>query len=240
MEFTGTPRPALRWHHAESELDDFVIVSFRVPPERLAALLPRGFAPMRFDWAAGGSGALVSAVGFRDRDFHFRFCPRVAIACGQINYRAYVTRDGEPGVWFFRTALDHPLVAVPRHLWGMPWRRTRIRITGDWGAEPRWELVAGDAECRAAGVQRYRPDGLGEGWLPLLTHPTTGWYRGRRSVGTYSVWHPVMEPVFLAATYARFRVFEELGLVEPGQEPHSVLGQASIHFDVHVPPRVSA
>lgn len=66
------------------------------------------------------------------------------------------------------------------------------------------------------------PDGLGDDWLPLLTHPTTGC------------------PVFLEAAHARFRLFEELRLVEPGQRPHSVLGQASTHFDVHVPPRVSA
>nr|BFE81370.1 hypothetical protein GCM10020093_039710 [Planobispora longispora] len=150
MTFSGTPRPRLRWHHAETELDDFAIVSYRVSAEALGRLLPAGFAPMEFAFD-GGAAAMVSAVAFRDRDFHFRFCPPAAISCGQINYRAYVTAGGEPGVWFFGTSLDHPVVAVPRLLWGMPWRRERIRITADWDAAPaRWRLDGDGVSCAAA------------------------------------------------------------------------------------------
>ncbi|WP_433380162.1 DUF2071 domain-containing protein [Streptosporangium sp. CA-115845] len=99
MAFNGTPRPSPRWYHARTELDDFAIVSYRVPTGALARLLPEGFAPAEFTFEDGGNGALVSAVAFRDRDFHFRFLPPVAIGCGQINYRAYVTTAGGPGVW---------------------------------------------------------------------------------------------------------------------------------------------
>ncbi len=83
----------------------------------------------------------------------------MAISCGQINYRTYVTardpgRQGYPnqdpdggadlggtardrlGVWFFGTSLDHALVAVPRLLWRMPWTRSRISIAANWSATP--------------------------------------------------------------------------------------------------------
>ncbi|MBG0830904.1 DUF2071 domain-containing protein [Planomonospora sp. ID67723] len=245
MTFSGTPRPRLRWHHAETELDDFAIVSYRVPAGALARMLPAGFAPMEFAFADGETSAMVSAVAFRDRDFHFRFCPPAAISCGQINYRAYVTADGEPGVWFFGTSLDHPVVAVPRLLWGMPWSRARIGITADWDAAPaRWRLDGDGARCEAAELAAPPEtlDGFtGEShWMAMLTHPTLGWYRRRDGrVGTYSIWHPPMRPRHLAASSARFHVFEELGLTAPESEPHSILAQESIHFDVHTPPRRS-
>ncbi|WP_449065867.1 DUF2071 domain-containing protein [Planomonospora algeriensis] len=240
--FGGTPRPRPRWYHAETELDDFAIVSYRVPAETLARLLPAGFAPVEFAFT-GGSAALVSAVAFRDRDFHFRFFPPAAIDCGQINYRAYVTAGGRKGVWFFGTALDHPLAVVPRWLWDMPWRRGRIEITADWEASPaRWRLAGGDARCEAAEAAEppSRLDGFtGEAhWMEELTHPTLGWYRRRDGrVGTYGIWHPPMRPRYLTARSARFGVFERLGLITPGCEPHSILAQRRIHFDIHTPPR---
>ncbi|MEU0485423.1 DUF2071 domain-containing protein [Streptosporangium sp. NPDC006013] len=75
----------------------------------------------------------------------------MAIGCGQIDYRVYVTTAGEPRVWFFCTGLDHPLVAVPKWLWGMPWDRTRIDIAASWEAAPaRRRLEAANAACEAA------------------------------------------------------------------------------------------
>ncbi|MER6177538.1 DUF2071 domain-containing protein [Streptosporangium sp. NPDC001681] len=242
MAFNGTPRPSPRWHHARTELDDFAIVSYRVPTGALARLLPEGFAPAEFTFEDGGNGALVSAVAFRDRDFHFRFLPPVAIGCGQINYRAYVTTAGGPGVWFFCTGLDHPLVAVPKWLWGMPWDRTRIDIAASWEATPaRWRLEADNAACEAVGTgaRSVRLDGFdGEHeWMAMLTHPTLGWYRRRDGhIGTYSIWHPPMRPRHLTAVSARFRVFEQLGLTTPDSVPHSILAQRRLPFDIHTPP----
>jgi hypothetical protein len=242
MTFNGTPQPRPRWFHARTELDDFAIVSYRVAAEALARHLPEGFTPAKMDFD-DGPGALISAVAFRDRDFRFRFLPPVAISCGQINYRAYVTAYGKAGVWFFGTRLDHPVVAIPQHLWGMPWRRDRIRVEADWQGEPaRWRLEAGDARCEAveSSGTPTRLDGFaGEAdWLDRLTHPTEGWYRRRDGrVGVYSIWHPPMRPRYLTATSARFPLFERLGLITAETAPHSVLAQPELHFDIHTPPR---
>ncbi|WP_188196960.1 DUF2071 domain-containing protein [Nonomuraea sp. SYSU D8015] len=242
MTFDGTPRPRLRWYHAETDLDDFAIVSYRVDADALARHLPEGFAPMKMSFA-DGPGTLISAVAFKDRDFHFRFLPQIGIDCGQINYRAYVTAYGKPGVWFFGTRLDHPVVAIPQHLWGMPWRRDRIRIEADWdGAPARWRLDAGDARCEATELPQPLTllDGFADesDWLERLTHPTQGWYRRRDGgVGVYSIWHPVMRPRYFTAAAASFPVFERLGLITPDTPPHSILAQPRLHFDIHTPPR---
>jgi hypothetical protein len=40
------------------------------------------------------------------------------------------------------------------------------------------------------------------------------------------------------ASTARYSVFEDLGLVDDGAQPHSVLLTRSIEFDVLLPPRL--
>ena len=243
MDFEGTPRQRPRWHHASTELDDFAIVSYRVDPGLIARHLPSGVVPEVFNFDDGGHEALVSAVVFRDRDFHFRFCPPASISCGQINYRAYVRAQGEIGVWFFGTALDHPLVAVPRFLWQMPWHRARIRI----GAEPgRWQMTAADSsgtshcELNVTDQALGRLDGFTNAseTLRTLTHPTDGWYRRRNGgIGRYSIWHDVMAARECSSTSARFTFLEGLGLITSSSQPHSALTQSTIHFDIYTPPR---
>ena len=200
MRFSGTPRLPVRWHHATTELEDFAIISYRVPLDVIARHLPEGFEPEAFSFVDGTTAGLVSAVPFKDRDFHFRFAPKVAISCGQINYRAYVRRHGERGVWFFGTNLDHPLVTVPRTLWRMPWSRSRISISADWtDSRARWNMTAADSSGRSHCdlVETTGPlqplDGFSsvDDMLAILTHPTTGWYRRLGGgIGRYSIWHP--------------------------------------------------
>ena len=246
MTFGGTERPPARWCHAATELDQFAMVTYRVDPERLSALLPDGVEADVFGFDDGTSAGLVSAVPFLDRDFHFRFFPLVKVACGQVNYRAYVTFGGERGVWFFGTSLDSVFVALPRWAWQMPWHRDLISIEATWdGDECRsWSFAAtgwGEGACRlsATGAPLERLDGFRdlEQTLELLTHPMVGWYQRRRGgLGRYSVWHDVLGVRPCAVAEARFGVFERLGLVEPDATPHSAVVARTVHFDVHTPP----
>lgn len=234
------------WCHAGTELDHFAMVSYRVPTQALAAVLPNGVEPDVFAFDDGASASLVSAVVFLDRDFHFRFCPFVKLSCGQVNYRAYVTFRGERGVWFFGNSLDSAFVALPRYAWQMPWHRDRIDIEATWQGErcESWNFTAsgwGEAACRltAAGAPLERLDGFAnlDETLKVLTHPMTGWYPRRSGgMGRYSVWHEVLDLAPCTVTEARFTVFERLGLVESGTAPHSALVTRTVHFDVHTPP----
>lgn len=246
MTFGGTERPAPRWCHAATELDAFAMVTYRVDAERLAGVLPDGIVPDRFTFDDGTEGALVSAVPFLDRDFHFRFCPPVKVSCGQVNYRAYVTFRGERGVWFFGTSLDSVFVALPRLAWRMPWHRDSIEIVHRWAAErcEAWSLTAtgwGAGSCRLepTGAPLARLDGFADldETLEVLTHPMVGWYqRGDGGLGRYSVWHQVLSLEACAVPQARFEVFERLGLVDASQPPHSAVVARTVHFDVHTPP----
>jgi hypothetical protein len=75
-------------------------------------------------------------------------------------------------------------------------------------------------------------------WLRILTHPLDGWFeRPDGRLGRYAVWHPRIALQVGAARRASYAVFEELGLVEPGSPPHSVLLTRSVEFDVLLPPR---
>jgi hypothetical protein len=72
----------------------------------------------------------------------------------------------------------------------------------------------------------------------IVTHPLDGWFlRPDGRLGRYAVWHDRLRPRLGVARRARYVVFEELGLVEPGTEPHSVLLQRATDFDVLLPPR---
>ena len=246
VTFGGTERPAHRWCHAATELDAFAMVTYRVDADLVAEVLPAEVVPDRFTFDDGTEGALVSAVPFLDRDFHFRFFPLVKVGCGQVNYRAYVTFRGERGVWFFGTSLDSVFVALPRFVWQMPWHRDRIRIDHSWSGDRclSWSFAAsgwGAGQCRieTSGEPLARLDGFTDldETLEVLTHPMVGWYqRQRGGLGRYSVWHPVLALEAGTAPEARFAVFERLGLVEPAQAPHSAVVARSVHFDVHTPP----
>ena len=236
-------RPAARWCHASTGLDDFAIVTWAADPDRLAAQLPPGFVPDARD-----GGALVSAVAFLDDAFHFRGLPRPRLSCGQVNYRAYVQRGEETGVWFFGTSLDHTLVRIPRLVWQMPWYRDRVRIDAAWsdsGCES-WRLRAdgtwGSASIvlRGTGRRFEAPPGYADATevSELLLDPFVGWY-GRRNgsgVGRYSVWHDPLELEQATIESASCQVFHDLDLIDDDQLPISAGVQRSTLFDVHTPP----
>ncbi|MEP7045723.1 MAG: DUF2071 domain-containing protein [Ilumatobacteraceae bacterium] len=234
-------RPASRWCDANVRLDDFAIVTWSVPADRLNELLPPGFeADDR-----GGSG-LVSLVAFRDHGFHFRAAPFAKFSCGQVDFRAYVRHDGETGVWSFGTALDSRLASLPKALWRMPWRRTSIRVVAVWTGETcdNWsldstgawgtasvELTGTTAHCH--GVGTHAPAGP-----PSAIDPFVAWYprTGSSAIGRYSVWHEPLQLEAASTSRAECRLFEELGLIEPGQQPIRAGVQAHVLFDVHTPP----
>lgn len=117
--------------HCVTVLEDFAIVSYDIDLAALKRVLPPQTPPTVFN-IAGRDRGLVSAVIFRDRDFHFRGMPWPRMNCGQVNYRAYVARGCDSGVWFFGTSLDHWLTGIPRSLWAMPWHREPISVTSSW------------------------------------------------------------------------------------------------------------
>jgi hypothetical protein len=220
---------------ATTTLRDFALITFDVDPSALAQLLP------------GRRRALVSAVNFRDVDFAFRSAPFLRASFVQTNYRAYVRRAGERAVWFFGTTLASRLSIIPRTLWGMPWHRVDASLEADWAGTgcTRYRSASdgpwGSARIHLSGTDT--PATVLDGFLSpdeaalVLTHPLVGYFAHRRGgVGMYRVWHERLQPTVGHAIEARFDVFESLGLVTPGQAPHSVLLQRESLFLVELPP----
>jgi len=236
-------RPSHRWCHASTTLLDFALITWAIDPALLEQTLPDGFVPEVRD-----GHAFVSMVPFVDRRFHFRCAPFAPVSCGQVNYRAYVRRGDETGVWFFGTSLDSIFVLLPRVAWRMPWHRDRLRFTSNWSAggcaSYRLEATGkwGGASVSLRGAGRPLPE------LPafashdearqLVIDPFTGWYdrRDGSGVGRYSVWHEPLELEEAIVDKARCDLFANLGLIEVGARPLWAGVQRSVYFDVHTPP----
>lgn len=243
------PRPRVSRLDATTQLDQFAIVTFAVDPARLAAVLPAGLEPEVRRLDDGADRGFVSAVSFRDVDFRFAMAPALRVSFFQANYRAYVRGpDGARAVFFFGTTLDSRLVALPRLAWGMPWHGGSTRIESDWSADGvcgryrhrcsgRWG--AADVELEGTSEPAGRLDGFvdEEEAALVITHPLDGYFmRPDGGLGRYAVWHERLRPRLGVARRAHYAVFEELGLVAPDAEPHSVLLQRSIEFKVLLPP----
>lgn len=169
----------MRWLDASTILEQFALVTFDVDPVLLAEALPHGLEPEVRTLDDGRRRGFVSAVSFRDVDFRFTAAPWLRVSFFQTDYRACVRGpDGRQAVHFFGTTLDSPLVAMPRHLWGMPWHPGRSSIESSWSdtgvcdayrhtCTARW----GAADVELAGSAE--PLGRLDGFADTETRPTS-------------------------------------------------------------------
>jgi hypothetical protein len=99
---------------------DLLLVTWRVAPESVERSLAPGLEPAL---TAEGDG-LVSAAAFRNTDV--RLNGRRGPSFSQLNVRTYVTRRGEPGVFFL--SLRVTPAGMGGALFGAPYRPARIRV----------------------------------------------------------------------------------------------------------------
>ncbi len=209
-------------------------------PDRLATVLPDGFAPERFD-IDGVEQSLVSTVSFTNRSFRFRAAPFVHMTAGQIDHRTYVRRDGEPGVWFLGMSLDHHLAAMGGVLFSMPWHREPIEVTASWSDDRCTSMaVAATGSWGETAIELAASDGatLPEALRsPLVTDQLRCWYpRKDGGIGRYTVWHEPIALQPMSIVHGWSRPFEEMGLLERGQAPLGAQVARSSQFDIHTPP----
>jgi hypothetical protein len=241
-------RPEVRAYDAITMLADFALVTYTVDPITLKQFLPPGFEP-EIRATEGGPRAFVSAVPFRDYNFHFGAASLPRFSMGQTNYRAYVRYRGEPCVWFFGTSLTRPLVYIPSVLWRLPWHPAVMRFDTRWDGEVcrrytlRTRAMWAPVEMDLEGTDQ--PAGCLDGFADedetafILTHPVAGYYYRRDGrLGSYAVWHPRLRMRRARAVHVRFALFERLGLIEPAAAPHSILVQRETEFQIQLPPRL--
>ena len=239
------PKPSLG--DVNSTLFDFAITTFDVDVAKVASFLPSGLEVERFE-LKGAERALISAVTFHNTNFYVQFAPFIRLSCEQTNYRAYVRCGEERVVWFFGTGLASRFVMLPRHAWQLPWHHMHVERRGVWEGDALksldWHARAEGAEeklrVRGTGRALHKLDGFSdvETTHRILTHPTRGFIQKRSGpIATYGVWHAPLVMEEADVDEARFEFFEKLGLVAPGQAPHSVLVQRTTDFLVRLPPK---
>ena len=245
----ATPRPRLGGFDALTTLRDFALITYDVDPDRLARLLPsgHGFEPEVVTLNDGRRRGLVSAVNFRDVDFRFVRASWMRATFVQTNYRAYVTRGSEHSVFFFGTTLSSRLAVLPRLMWSMPWYRVDGSLEATWDEQRCLSYVSrssggwGNSAIELEGTNETAStlEGFTDAGhaAHVIINPLIGYFERRHGgIGRYGVWHEPLQPTLGRVISARFDAFEERGLIERGQEPHSVLLQQLTDFAVLLPP----
>jgi len=258
------PRPASRKIlDANTILNNYCQVNYTTPVENLKKILHPRFEPTTiFLPGSDIQQAIISAVVFQEKDFHFTQMPYLGkYTFNQTNYRCYCIdkETGERTVWFFGTTLDHWSIFVPRNLWRFPWHRAKINFETDLKGHDeqnkyyeKFRMTAksqwGPADIHVKDLKRKGEDNDFPGFpnketaLIYLTHPMSGHFflRDRKEkLGCWEIWHEPMNPnigVFEENTVNYFGLFENLGLVTRGQKPYNILLQPQIEYDIYLPP----
>jgi len=246
-------RPPVSSWDVVATLEHFAIVSYAVPAVRVRPHVHPAFDLDCFPGPHGEPSVWVSMVPFEDQDFRFAALPWLRFRFGQTNYRTYVVdrASGRRAVWFFGTTLDSWTVAVPRHVWKLPWHRGRVRFACAYdqaaGRYARYHMTTASAwgpvelELGDTGAPVAALDGLPdiESGLVVLTHPLIGvYYRRDGGLGTYRIWHDRLRCTSGRVVRARIGLFDRLGLVPYSEQdrPHSVLLQHRTEFTIYLPP----
>jgi len=245
-------RPRAKASDAITTLRHFAIVTYAIPPERLAGLVDERFALDTIQ-LGGQDRALVSVVPFEDEDFRWAASDGPRWRFGQTNYRIYVRdrQTGKRAVWFLGTTLGSWRVIVPRYGWRLPWHYGRFAFACDPDADGHYTTYR--VETRSRWAPLLLELGYDEGAslalpgfadaataLDVLTHPLDGFFRRRDGhLGTYSVWHERLKPTPGRVRHARIGLFDRLGIVPFAEQAdaHSVLIQERTEFQIHLPPR---
>ena len=186
------------WH-------DLLFAHWPVDAALLRPHIPAGLEIDTFDGTAW-----IAVVPFRMSGIRPPGVPALPwiSAFAELNVRAYVKRDGRPGVWFFSLDAANPLaVAVARAWFKLPYYRAAMRC------EPEGEAI------------RYQSRRTHSGAAPA---ELTGAYRPEGSVFEAQ---PGTLPYFLTARYCLYTA-SEAGAVYRGEIDHDPwpLQNASAEF----------
>ena len=244
-------RPSPNLLDIHTTLQHFALINYAVPAQRLRPHIPTRFDIPEFE-VDGRKQAFLSIVPFIDTDFRYiRLAPWLKFRFPQTNYRVYVIdrQTNQHVVWFFGTTLGSAVVYLARALWRIPWyygrystncRRENGRYTQfQYHTESRWATAEIDIQDTGQPLTIQQGFETLEEMQLILTHPVTGfYYRVDGRLGSYTIWHKLMEMTLAQPKHLYFALLDRLNVLtqEEMQQPHSIFITPAIEFDIHLPP----
>jgi uncharacterized protein YqjF (DUF2071 family) len=209
-------------------LRHFAIVSYRVPVERLRPHIDPAFS-IDTHTDGGRECGCVSVVMFLNDRIRALYAPRPRFSFLQTNYRAYVTYQERPGVWFFRIVQHSWIASLYRRALRVPAYSAPLRLDYDLdqasGLYRRYQVdcdsdpnrLSMTIEGSAEPVPAHEVFGPSEASVPFFTYRLDGYFykTGSRQVAHLPVWHAPLQPQAGRVTQARLGVYEDLGIIEP-------------------------
>lgn len=235
-------------------LKHFSIITYAVPVERFAGIIPDRFA-IDIVSINGEDKGLISVVPFIDVDFTSAVYPFPKFTMAQTNYRIYIIdkQTGERCVWFLGTTLDSWTLAVPRYLWNLPWHPAKVSFDCHFdeatelytkyvmNAQSDWAAASVSLQQTGEEILSFSGFPNTESALIYITHPLAGFYHRRDGkLGTYRVWHKRLELKPATLISANFKLLSDFGIVPTSEQnnPYSVLVQPLNEFTIYLPPKV--
>ncbi len=231
-------------------------VNYAVPPERIQRYLPPGFEVRRLADEQGREWGFVSVVlfqNYRVRVPPMGNLPRPRATFLQSNYRAYVSYQGKPCVWFFSIQVGTFMAGFDRFAFGVPTAWSRLSLSHEWdaaaGCYRRYRFTSESLSRRLT----MAIDGQNGSLQPascfqraaemvdFFCQPLVGYYREPDSgwISRMLVDHEPLRPKPGRLVEAQSDILASFGLVYPDQllQPHSVLLQPRARFKGYLPDR---
>jgi uncharacterized protein YqjF (DUF2071 family) len=228
------------------EVQNFVLVTYKVPAERVRTHLPSPYDLETFETPTGPV-AFVSTTCFCNRDFRPVALNAPKHTFNESTYRTYVQHKGRRGVYFFGRYLGTRTAWLPQ--------RTLARDT--YSADFDIEIDRSDKgydsyRCEAAsseGITRFvieakatprakAPFDSADALTDFITYRLHGFYTTSTGLEGYMpVAHPHMFPVAGRLLEGRFDLWNNLGILEDEEvaRPYSVLVTPEVRFKLFCP-----
>ncbi|PWK15641.1 YqjF family protein [Tumebacillus permanentifrigoris] len=123
VEHRPYPLPSTRWAMTQT-WNRLLFAHWPIPVSALREQIP---AELEIDTYDGVT--YIAVVPFDMSDIRARYLPQIPYTnkFPELNVRAYVTRDGKPGVYFFSLDATNPLaVSVTQHLFSLPYYHAQM------------------------------------------------------------------------------------------------------------------
>jgi uncharacterized protein YqjF (DUF2071 family) len=231
-------------------------VNYAVPPERIQRYLPPGFEVRRLADEQGREWGFVSIVLFENHRVRvppMGGLPRPRMTFLQSNYRAYVSYQGQPCVWFFSIQVGTLMAGFDRMFFGVPTDWARLNLVSDWDAATgtyRSYRFTSDSLGRRLTLAIDGSDGSLEPgscftraaqMVDFFCQPLVGYYREPDSgwISRMIVEHEPLQPRPGRLVEARSDILASFGLVYPDEltRAHSVLLHPRARFKGYLPDR---